>query len=228
MGELTAGVAHELNQPLNGIKLIAQGLRRDLEKKRFSEATLGEEIASIILQVDKMSEIITHMRIFTRKSDGPITDLISLNDPITGVFKLFGKQIETHGIGVTIELQPDLPKIRGDAIRIEQVLLNLIGNARNILETSKKQGAKICVKTLTSADGKSVEAWVVDNGPGILERNKKKMFEPFFTTMAPGKGTGLGLSVSKKIVEEHGGAITFVTKEGEGTTFKVVLPVAIV
>ena len=77
-----------------------------------------------------------------------------------------------------------------------------------------------------SADGKSVEAWVTDNGPGVAAKNMKKMFEPFFTTMAPGKGTGLGLSVSKKIVEEHGGTISFVTKEGEGTTFKVVIPVA--
>ncbi|MBF0492516.1 MAG: PAS domain S-box protein [Deltaproteobacteria bacterium] len=224
VGELTAGVAHELNQPLNGIKLISQGLMRDLEKKRFQEAALNEELVGIIKQVDKMAQIINHMRVFSRKSDGPITEWMSLNEPIEGVFKLFGRQIESHGIEVSLELHPELPKVRGDAIRIEQVMLNLVGNARNALETSKTPGAKISIKTLPSADGKHVEAWVADNGPGIPEEIQEKIFQAFFTTKEAGKGTGLGLSISKKIIEEHGGKITVESKLGEGTTFKVVLP----
>lgn len=225
LGELTAGVAHELNQPLNGIKLISQSLLRDIQKSRLDVAGLPSEIEGIINQVNKMSEIITHMRIFTRKTEDSVTEQININDPIEGVFKLFGRQIETHGIRVVKELASNLPKIPANVIRIEQVFLNLIMNARNIMEKFQTKDGKIWVTTALNTAGTHIEASVKDNGPGIPDKIKEKIFQPFFTTNEPGKGTGLGLSVSKKIIEEHGGTLVFESKEGEGTTFRATIPI---
>ncbi|MGK5084626.1 ATP-binding protein [Bdellovibrionota bacterium FG-1] len=228
LGELSAGVAHELNQPLNCIKLISQSLLRDIEKDRLVVKELGQELQSVVQEVGKMAEIINHMRVFTRKTDEMVTELIDINEPIIGVFKLFGKQIETHGIEVVKELQEGLPKVTADANKIEQVVLNLVGNARMAVDSFRTDGKKISIKTAVSADGCHVEVIITDNGGGISEQNKKKIFAPFFTTKEPGKGTGLGLSVSKKIIEEHGGTLEFASKEGEGAIFTVTLPIVAV
>jgi PAS domain S-box-containing protein len=226
LGELTAGVAHELNQPLNGIKIVSQSLLRDIEKDRLEQDKLGEELTEIVNQVNKMAEIIDHMRIFTRKSEGMPEEMIDLNTVIEGPFKLLNQQLKSHNIEVVTELAPALPRVTGDPIRLEQVFMNLITNARKAMDGCGKENKRIEIRTYKVDNRKEVAAEVKDNGIGIPEDLRDKIFQPFFTTTDPGKGTGLGLSVSGKIVEEHGGRIELESEEGKGSTFRVILPIA--
>jgi PAS domain S-box-containing protein len=235
LGELTAGVAHELNQPLNAIKIICQSTLRDIEKNRFEEDALEQDLNDVVNQVNKMAEIIDHMRIFTRRTEGIPKEMIDVNSVIEGALKFVGQQLKNRNIEVVRELSPDLPKVIGDAIRLEQVVMNLITNARNAVEISGKEHKSIEIRTysenrnqidnqLSAIDNPAVVVEVTDNGVGIPEDLREKIFQPFFTTREPGKGTGLGLSVASKIVEEHNGRIEVESQVGEGTTFRVLLP----
>ena len=232
LGELTAGVAHELNQPLNGIKIISQSILRDMEKNRFEEKDVGDDLNEIVSQVNKMAEIIDHMRIYSRNTAGSSKEMIDLNSVIEGPFKLLDQQLKTHNIEVVRELAPDLPKVMGDPIRLEQVFMNLITNARNAVESCGRENKRIEVRTYKtdnqgSATGNhAVAVEVKDNGEGVPEDLREKIFQPFFTTREPGKGTGLGLSVSSKIIEEHKGKFELESQVGGGTTLRVILPVS--
>ena len=230
LGELTAGVSHELNQPLNGIKIVCQSLLRDIEKDRFDEEELADDLEDIVGQVNKMAEIIDHMRIYTRHTEGEIRETLDLKKVIEGPFKLLDQKLRNHNIAVIREFDSELPMIVGDPIRLEQVFLNLINNARNALDECGRDNKQIEIRTYKADDPLSdnghsaVVAEVRDNGGGVPEDLKEKIFQPFFTTKESGKGTGLGLSVSHKIIEEHQGKIELESSEGEGTTFKVILP----
>jgi signal transduction histidine kinase/HAMP domain-containing protein len=226
LGELTAGVAHELNQPLNGIKIISQSLLNDIKRGQLEEEELGKDLNDVVNQVNKMAEIIDHMRIFTRRTEGAPTEIIVVNSIVEEAFKFLGQQLRNHNIEVHEDLGSDLPKITGDPIRLEQVFLNLVSNARNAMEGGGKEKKVIEIRTYadnTNGDS-SVVIEVKDNGGGVPEHVREKIFQPFFTTNAPGKGTGLGLSVSSKIIEEHRGRIELDSVVGEGATFRVILP----
>lgn len=225
LGELTAGVAHELNQPLNGIKIISQSILRDIEKDRFEEEYIGQDLTDIVNLVNRMAEIINHMRIFTRRTEGMIEETIDINSVVEGPFKLLGQQLKNRNIEVIMELASDPLKIKGDPIRLEQVIMNLITNAKDALESSGKENMRLEIKTYQADEGQDAVTEVKDNGGGIPEDIQEKIFQPFFTTKEPGKGTGLGLSVSSKIIEEHKGRMELESKVGEGTTFRVILPV---
>ncbi|NVL90193.1 MAG: PAS domain S-box protein, partial [Desulfobacterales bacterium] len=227
LGELTAGVTHELNQPLNGIKITSQAILRDIEKNRFEEENIGQDLTEIVNQVNKMAGIIDHMRVYARHSEGMPKEIINVNTLIEGPFKLLGQQLKTHNIEVIKELAPDLPEVMGNPIRLEQVFMNLITNARNAVDSCGKENKRIEIRAYKIDDRQDVAVEVKDNGSGIPEHLREKIFQPFFTTKEPGEGTGLGLSVSSKIIEEHKGRIELESKVDEGTTFRVILPVAV-
>jgi len=224
LGELSAGVSHELNQPLNGIKITSQSLLRDIKKNRLEEEELEEDLSEIVNQVNKMAEIIDHMRVYTRNTEGNPREMTDVNTLIEGPFKLLDQQLKTHGIEVIKEFAVDLPKVACDPIRLEQVFMNLITNAKNSINSCGKDNKRIEIRTCESANRQAVEVEVKDNGEGIPEHLRQKIFEPFFTTREPGKGTGLGLSVSHKIIAEHQGRIELESKVGQDATFKVILP----
>ena len=224
LGELTAGVSHELNQPLNGIKITSQSLLRDIKKNRLAEVELEEDLTEIVKQVNKMAEIINHMRTYTRNTEGSSSEMIDISTVIEGPFKILDQQLKTHGIEVIKDFAPGLPEVMCDPIRLEQVFMNLITNAKGSVESCGKENKRIEIRAYESDDSQSVEVTVKDNGEGIPEHLRQKIFQPFFTTKEPGKGTGLGLSVSHTIIEEHRGRIELESKVGEGTTFKVILP----
>jgi len=225
LGELTASVAHELKQPLNSIKIISQAILRDIDKKRFDEQSARDDLPEIIHQVDKMAEIIDHMRVFTRRPIHVPNEMVDLNLVIGDALKFVGQQLKDHNIDIVMELDSDLPKVLGDSVRLEQVVVNLINNARHAVEINGKEEKRIEVRTGKGSDGQTVSVEVKDNGIGILEEVKKKIFQPFFTTKEPGKGTGLGLSVSKKILDEHKGTLEFFSNAGEGALFRLLMPV---
>ncbi len=230
LGEATAGVAHEVSQPLNGIKIIAQSLISDIKKDRLELDLLSQDMSEIVGLVNKMAMIIDHMRTFYRRSEGGINDKININRVLKMPFIILGEQLKNHNIEVIDRLSPELPDVLGDQIRLEQVFMNLINNAKVALMDCNKQKKRIELTTYVSdrfkSDAPSVVAEITDNGSGVREDLRKKIFEPFFTTREAGKGTGLGLSISSKIIEEHGGKIDLESEVGKGSTFRVILPCA--
>ena len=223
LGELTAGIAHELNQPLNVTKIICQGILRDIEKNRFQVEEAKADLPQIVTQMNKMAEIINHMRIFTRRTDGSQREKCDLNVVVTDVLRFVTQQFKDQNVGLVKNLASVLPFVLADQIQIEQVVMNLLTNARHAVESGGKDLKRIEIRTAADPNG-MVFIEIADNGIGIPEKLKVKMFQQFFTTKEPGKGTGLGLSLCRKILEEHRGTITFESVEGEGTTFRMSLP----
>ena len=230
LGEMSAGVAHELNQPLSVIKTAASFLKKKIDREQPVRPdilqTLVEEMDK---QVDRASNIITHLRQFGRKTDIRKVE-VQLNDCIRGTFTVLGRQLEVHGIKVELELDDSIPLIKGDRNRLEQVFLNLIMNARDALDEKEANAAGDPVEKVlrirSYLEGNAVVATVTDSGVGMSEAVREKVFEPFYTTKPVGKGTGLGLSISFGIVRDYDGTIEVESKQGRGTTFKLSFPAA--
>jgi two-component system, NtrC family, sensor kinase len=225
LGEMSAGMAHELNQPLNAIKLGSDFLKLtaqngiDISPDRFKQ--VADEISA---QVDRAAGIITHLREFGRKSD-LIPDEVDINAPIQGVFTIIGKQLALENIHVDLELRENLPKVLAHSNRLEQVFFNLVVNARDAIQSSSSGGGEIVIRSFLE-DG-SVAVSVSDSGCGIPPDDLLKIFEPFFTTKRTGEGMGLGLAISYGIVKDYGGDIQVGSEVGEGTTFKLLFHPAV-
>jgi C4-dicarboxylate-specific signal transduction histidine kinase len=230
LGEMATGIAHELNQPLNVIKIGADYLLKNIRRKsKLDEEEIGYLASELGENVDRAARIIDHLRQFGHSVERSMIPL-NLNDPVRGVFTLLGTQLENRGIELDLSLDENLPPILGDVNRLEQVLINLVINSKDAMEQYekelKKQG-KTAQKVLhikTFSEGNRVVAIVSDSGPGVPHAIKSKIFEPFFTTKKVGQGTGLGLSISYGIIKEHNGTIE-VDGEGEpGATFRLSFP----
>jgi len=224
IGEITAGVAHELKQPLNVIKIICQSIMKDIEKQRFDLESAKQDLPELLNQTNRMAQIIDHMRVFSRRTVGTTVEELNINESIDGVFVFLGQQLMNHNVMVDKQYAQSLPAIKGDSIRLEQVFMNLITNSRQAMMSAGTKAMKIEIKTYFNDDKKSVVAEFKDNGPGIPMEIREKIFESFFTTKEAGEGTGLGLSTARKIVEEHGGKIEVDSALGEWTRFRVILP----
>lgn len=223
LGEMATGVAHELNQPLNVIKVGADFFQKMAHRKESIQPDKLLTIArNMSEQVDRASRIIDHLREFGRKSEFQMypTDL---NEAIRGAFTLLGQQLALREISVELNLQPDLPKILGDKNRLEQVFLNLITNARDAM-TSNAAGAPRRLTVMSFAVKDRVVVEVSDTGAGIPQSALGRIFEPFFTTKPPGEGTGLGLSITYNLVKDFKGSIEVQSTVGVGTTFLLSFP----
>jgi len=232
LGEMAAGIAHELNQPLNVTKIICQGVLNDIRKDRFSLEELKKDLPEVVLQMDKMAEIIEHMRAFTTRRDNAPKKPFEVNAVVENAFKFTAAQMSAHGIVLKKELAPALPVLTGDQVVIEQAVLNILSNARNAVEGSGKSEKTIRVKTCLSEKNDNVCIEISDNGQGVAREISDKIFQPFFTTKSalapdgrPVRGKGLGLSVAKKAVQDHGGEILLASEGGKGSTFRIILPV---
>jgi PAS domain S-box-containing protein len=227
LGEMATGVAHELNQPLNAIKLGSEFLRTMVDQGRaVPDQDLHAVSREISQEVDRAAKIITHLRDFGRKSNID-KQRIDINQPIRGAFTLLGQQLRVHAIQVITELQEGLPPVLADENRIEQVLINLITNARDAMEAKREQGSSASGNILTVRsfpESDRVVVTVGDTGTGIPHELRQRIFEPFFTTKEVGRGTGLGLSISYGIVRDYEGTIEVETTQGAGTTFKLSFP----
>jgi len=215
LGTLSAGVAHELNQPLAIIRGVAQQLR---DEKDLT-ARLRDDLCLIEGQTSRMMKIVKHLRTFSHAGSPELTE-IDVSQVIQDCFILIGAQLKAHGIEVELVLADGLPRVLGDANELEQVFLNLISNARDALDACPL--AKLTIKT--RLEGDSIVADFTDNGTGIPAGIAEHVFDPFFTTKEPGKGTGLGLSISHGIIQRHRGTITLGQAHGQGTSFCITLP----
>lgn len=225
LGTMASGIAHELNQPLNVIKVGSDFFIKMIDREKIdpqSFRTMAEEMSRY---VDKAAGIINHMREFARASDVKGAE-ININNPISDVFQVLGQQLTLRQIHVEMDLAEDLPLILADHNRLEQVFINLVTNARDVLQERGRTWKKT-LKVKTFLEDKQVKAIISDNGMGIPEETIEKIFEPFFTTKEVGSGTGLGLSISYGIVKDYGGEITVKSKVDEGTSFEVSFPAII-
>jgi PAS domain S-box-containing protein len=230
LGVMAAGMAHEINQPLNVIQVSADYILKVLKKGQTVEpAELKTVAEDIIAGVERASFVIKHVRDFSRQSEVSRSKL-NINDPIRDVFKILGHQLKIHEVEVALDLDPELPPIMADHNRLEQVFVNLISNAIDAMDEKTLQ-AKTEDKhkhlTIRSyrQDGRVV-AEVVDTGIGMTEHVRNKLFEPFFTTKKTGKGTGLGTSISYGIVKDYDGHIEVESELGKGTSFRLTFPSA--
>lgn len=242
LSEMAAGVAHELNQPLNGISTFAEGMLIRIERGiKIDKEKTKSILKEILIQTERMSEIINHMRTFASDFERLPQQNITAEQIVQGCLKLVGTQLKHHQIDVSVKMDPPGLSFLVNEYRLQQVLLNLIHNARDALdekaEIVKRENLypnnnwkkQIEIKAFLGENGDKgfhvIE--VRDNGTGIAEDKMDNVFQPFFTTKEPGKGTGLGLSTSYGIINEYSGRIEVESEYGKGAVFRVLLPVGV-
>jgi two-component system NtrC family sensor kinase len=216
LGEMAAGVAHEVNNPLGGILIYASLL---LEGLAPDDAKRGD-LEKIVQEAKRCKEIVRSLLEFARQS-GPKKELTDVNRAITDGLLFLENQATFHNVTIAKELDPTLPPIWANSGQLKQVFLNIMINAADAM----KGRGTLMIKTFPSVDKDEIVIEFRDTGEGIPEDILPRIFDPFFTTKAVGEGTGLGLSMSYGIVKEHKGSIEVDTTVGSGTTFRVVLPV---
>ncbi len=201
LGEMAAGIAHELNQPLVGVRGLAEHVLISLDRGwEVSEDKLRDRVRRIVEQADRMVHIIDHIRMFAREAGKPDLCPVSLNEVVSSGIDLLGAQLKSHGVALEANLAEELPNVLANPFSLEEVLINLMNNARDAVEGSQNGSApRISLRTYLEAEGAQpkVGIEVGDNGCGIPDDLLTRIWDPFFTTKAPDKGTGLGLSISE-------------------------------
>ncbi|WP_457551738.1 PAS domain-containing sensor histidine kinase [Desulfobacula sp.] len=227
LGTMAAGMAHEINQPLNVIQICSDLILKMIKKGvKIPDDELVMMANDIIDNVARAAGVIKHVRDFARQSERDLKKLV-INDPINDVFKVLGHQLTVHSVKVNLELDPHIPQIRAEHNRLEQVFINLVTNAIDSMdEKAEKEDVPfekiLDIKTYTEKDWVMIE--VSDTGVGMTDVVKRKIFEPFFTTKETGKGTGLGTSISFGIIKDYGGTIDILSEYGKGATFMIKFP----
>jgi len=221
LGELTTGVAHELNNPLNNIGLF-MGNALDLIGLGVTDKEhIARELQNAMRQVRKATEIISHLRTFGRVA--PVSrELVSMNQVIGRALSLMQEELRLREIEVELDVSARHAVVMGNPIQLEQVLINLLTNARDALVESPRKVIHIACEVRDRV----VDLAFSDTGPGIPEGLERRIFDPFFTTKEVGRGTGLGLSITYGIIKEHGGTIAVANRPGEGAAFLIRLPLA--
>jgi two-component system NtrC family sensor kinase len=221
IGELAAGIAHEINNPV-AIMVEEAGWIQDLISEGIDKGDNFEEFKRALNQIQTQGHRckgITHKLLsFARKTDSRV-ETLQINEFVTEVVDLLSQKFKYANINVDVQLHPELPTIQASATEIQQVLMNILQNAVYAME---KTGGKIII--MTGMDDQHLSVSIKDTGPGIPSDNLARIFDPFFTTRPVGKGTGLGLSICYGIINKMGGRIDVESKVDEGTIFTIVLP----
>ena len=218
LGQMSASIAHEINNPLAGVLVYAQLLAKKLSRNTLTKQVGLEYLGKMASEVDRSSRIIRNLLDFARPSEPKLGD-VDINKVIEDALTLVDHRAELGHVGLITELHPNLPTVYADYDQLRQVLVNLTLNAIQ----ATPGGGWVTVHTQPAANG-GLRVEVKDTGCGITEENMAKLFTPFFTTKEKGQGVGLGLAVARSIIEKHCGSIDVESHEGEGTTFTVVLP----
>ena len=227
LAEITAGIAHELTQPLSGIKCISQNMIDDINYDEFDNLEAVSDLSKICALVDKASSIINHIRNFSKKSTIAM-QFIDINKVILNALDLVNLQFKKNNIDFILRLDDNLKKIYGDKIALEQLLINLLLNARDAILGKRKvddTDFNGCIQITTQLDHEKVNLIIEDNGIGISQDLLKNIWSPFFTTKKRSNGTGIGLSISNKILKEHNGEISIDSQHGVGTKFTIYFPI---
>src|SRR5437667_6135001 len=222
LGELTTGVAHELNNPRNNTALFVGNAIDLIELGATDHGRAVRELHHALQQVRKATEIISHLRTFGRAAPTS-REPIFLRQVIERALFQLQETFRVREVEVTLDLGAEEPVVLGSPIQLEQVFLNLLTNARDALADAPRKAIRISGAIVAGA----VEVVVADTGHGIPPELERRIFDPFFTTKEVGQGMGLGLSITYGIIKEHGGTISVVSSPGEGAAFLIHLPLAV-
>jgi len=220
IGEMAAGVAHELNQPLTAIANYAHACERLLARPGTDPGELREALRQITVQTTRAADIIRRLRALTRGQRAEHS-AVSLNTLVEELRELIRTDAVTHGAQLSFDLAPRLPEVIVDAGQIQQVILNFVRNSLEALAAQPPASPQVAIGTAATSD-QQVELSVRDNGPGLAPELLKRIFEPFFSTKE--NGTGLGLAISSTIARAHGGTVGYRPNEPAGACFYIVLP----
>ena len=220
MGEMTSGIAHEVNQPLAAIVSFAKACLRMMDGDTARPEVIRDALEQIAEQAQRAGKIVHHLRQFARKGEvehGPV----DVNETLLGVLSLVQHEARTRHVRVALELDPGLPPVKANRIQIEQVALNLVRNGVEAMVEGGGAERVLGVRTALTGDG-AIEVVISDSGVGVGEDVRARLFETFFTTKA--SGVGVGLSISRSLVESHGGRLWAAEAPGDGAAFHFTLP----
>jgi C4-dicarboxylate-specific signal transduction histidine kinase len=220
IGETSASIAHEINQPLAAITLNSETALIYLAKKAPNLKEVTELVQSIAIDCLRVSQVVASVRAMSNK-EAPERILLDINDVIREVLTLLRVELDGHGVVVRTSLTEGLPHLLADRVQMQQVILNLIRNASEAM-SSTAAGERILWLRSAATDAGECIVEIEDSGPGIEPENMERIFEPFFTTK--GTGMGMGLSICRSIVEAHGGRLNARRVRGRGMAFEIGLP----
>lgn len=228
LGEMAAGVAHEINQPLGIISLSLENILYKMSAKKASQDYLDEKFNSIFNNIDKIKEIIDHVRTFSRDQKSIVFARVDVNEVVRNAYSLVNEQFIYHNITITLNLEEEVGYTLGNNHKMEQVIYNLLSNARFALNEKESLPAESTLDKEINIRAYSYEKKIFidvkDNGIGIKKDNIDNIFNPFYTTKPEGEGTGLGLSIVYGIISDMGGTIEIESKRNEYTLVKIELP----
>jgi two-component system sensor kinase FixL len=220
IGEMAAGVAHELNQPLTAIANYAHACERLLARPEFDPADLREALRQITAQTVRAAAILLRLRALARNQRAERAP-VNINALVTELQELLQTDAVVHDVLLTLELAPDMPEVLADSGQIQQIILNLVRNSLDALAASNAGDGRIVIRTV--AMDREVQLTVTDNGPGVSADAMQRIFDPFFSTKE--NGTGLGLAITHTIARAHGGSVGYRPNVPNGACFYVLLPV---
>ena len=224
LGQLSASVAHEINNPLSGVLNLTMLMQRIMKeggvpKERVEE--FRKYLAQVVHETARVGRIVQDLLAFSRRSK-PLRSKVDINAIVRSTVNLLDHKLKLLGVQIDLQLQADLPTVHSDSSQMQQVVVNLIMNAAEAAQN--KPDGKVTVTTSIDETNHQMKFQVIDNGEGISDENLSKIFSPFFTTKGEGKGVGLGLAVVFGIIEAHKGDIDVQSTMHVGTTFTVKLP----
>ena len=220
LGEMAAGIAHEINQPLQNISLSAESMEMELNEKKLDNKYLRQKLKYIYEDIERIKTISEHISTFSSEQKNEIIEKFCLNESVKNAVSMIKKQFEKNNIDLKIDLKNDLSRIEGNLYKFEQVVLNLLSNAKDaVLDDENNFQKQVTVRSCETETEVFLE--VEDNGVGISQDVKTNIFLPFFTTKKFGEGTGLGLSIAYGIIKEMNGNIELL--EAENTVFRVTI-----
>ena len=218
VGQLAAGLAHDLNSPIGGVLLQLEAAKLSLERQRYERA--AQKIDSAERAADSAREIVSRLLLYCRQAARELGE-VDLNEVVREAVDQLGGQWQEEALELRLDLS-SLPRVPADSASLRQVVTNLLVNARDAVLGANTVGGVVAVSTFDNGDTVGLE--VRDSGPGISDVAMARLFVPFFTTKPPGKGSGLGLSMSLKIVEEHSGRLWAENAPEGGARFRMLLP----
>jgi C4-dicarboxylate-specific signal transduction histidine kinase len=228
LGEMAAGIAHEISQPLNIISMVQDRILFEIAKPEMVDAEFIKVKSDKIFEnITRIRDIIDHLKAFSSSRDDYMLAAFNVNSSIVNATSMIVEQFKHHGINLNLQLEQQIPPIIGNTYKFEQVILNLLTNAKDAVTEKKSkliEDFEMLVGIRSWQENQSIFTEISDNGIGINKEDIPNIMLPFYTTKEEGKGTGLGLSICQQIMKEMGGTIEITSDSLSGTKFRLVLP----